>query len=162
MRKFLKILHTLGSIGFCGALAALLVIHASLPSPEDLERFATLRITMGTVARWMLLPSMALVVVSGLFAIAANPAFHSAGWVWIKLLSGILVFEGTLVSVQGPMERGARDARAGLAGELDAATLAAPLGAEWGSLWVVLMVGIANVVLGVWRPRWRRRSEGRA
>jgi hypothetical protein len=153
MRKLLKILHTLGSVGFCGALAALLVIHASLPSPDDLERFAVLRTTMGTIARWMLLPSMGLVVVSGLFALGANPAFHSAGWVWIKLLSGILVFEGTLFSVQGPMERAARDARAGLAGEIDAVALAAPLHAEWVSLWIILMVGIANVVLGVWRPR---------
>ena len=99
MRKTLKFLHTVGAIGYAGAAAALLVLHAQLPDPEDLERFATLRMAMGAVAERILLPSIALVLVSGLLAMAFNRAFHNAGWVWLKLIFGVLVFEGTLVSV---------------------------------------------------------------
>ncbi|MDP1940007.1 MAG: hypothetical protein Q8K54_05045 [Gallionella sp.] len=40
-----------------------------------------------------------------------------------------------------------------LAGEVDPATLAASLGAEWKSLWILLAVATANVILGIWRPR---------
>jgi hypothetical protein len=39
--------------------------------------------------------------------------------------------------------------------DLDPAALAASLDAEWKSLWVLLAVAAANVVLGKWRPRLR-------
>ena len=39
--------------------------------------------------------------------------------------------------------------------DLDPAALAASLGAEWKSLWVLLAVATANVVPGIWRPRLR-------
>lgn len=159
IRKTLKFLHTLGAIGFTGAIGALIVLHALLPDPTELERFAALRGAMGAVARWLLLPSMGLVVVSGLLAMAASRAYQNAGWVWAKLLSGILVFEGTLVYLQAPMERAARRAEEALRGEFPVAELAATLGAEWGSFWILGGVAVANVVLGVWRPRFSRKGR---
>ena len=156
MRKTLKFLHTMGAIGFCGALAALLVIQASLPEPEQWVRFAELRRLQGAVARWLLLPSMGTVVVSGLLSMGATTAYHSAGWVWAKLATGILIFEGTLVYVQGPMERAAREAAATMDGTLDPGSLGMNLSAEWNSFWIILGVGVANVVLGIWRPRFSR------
>jgi hypothetical protein len=156
MRKLLKFLHTMGAVGFTGALAAFLVLHASLPEPTELQRFATLRIAMGAVAQWLLLPSIALVLVSGLLSMAFNRAFHNAGWVWAKLAFGVLVFEGTLVYVQAPMQRAAKRAQQALDGSLDPAALGATLQAEWGSFWVILGVAILNIVLGVWRPRFSR------
>lgn len=157
MRKLLKFLHTMGAIGFTGALAALLVIHTTLPDPSELERFAQLRIAQGAVAKYLLLPSMGLVLVSGLLALIPTPAYQSAGWVWAKLITGITIFEGTLVAVQGPMQRAAERARGALVGEVPVAELGAALGSEWGSFWVIMTVAVANVVLGVWRPRFRRR-----
>lgn len=159
MRKTLKFLHEMASIGYLGAILALMVLHASLPEPSDLSRFVTLRVAMGAVAELVLLPSMGLVVVSGLLSIAATRAFHNAAWVWAKLASGILVFEGTLVYVQAPMQRAARQAQAALAGELPVTGLDLPLQAEWASFWILGSVAVANVVLGVWRPRLRRRRK---
>lgn len=159
MRRTLKFLHTMSAIGFTGAIAALIVLHTLLPDPSDLQRWAVLREAMGAVARWILFPSMAVVVVSGLFAMAASTIYQNAGWVWAKLLSGILVLEGTLVYVQAPMERGARAAEAALAGEVPVAELGASLGAEWGSFWVIGGVAVVNVVLGIWRPRFARRRR---
>jgi uncharacterized membrane protein len=158
MRKTLKFLHTMAAIGFCGAIAALIVMHLSLPDPAELDRFATLRVAMGAVAKWILLPSMGLVVVSGLFSMAATEAYLNAGWVWAKLISGVVILEGTLVYVQAPMERAARRAQAALAGELDATELGLTLAPEWGSFWVILAVGVANVALGIWRPRGSTRK----
>jgi uncharacterized membrane protein len=156
MRKLLKFLHTLATIGFVGALGALIVLHLSLPEPSELQRFAAVRIAMGALAEWVLLPSMGLVLVSGLLAMAVTPAFQEAGWVWAKLATGILVFEGTLAYVQAPMERAAQRARLALEGGLPAPELGATLGPEWGSFWVLLLVGVANVALGIWRPRFTR------
>lgn len=152
-RKFVKFLHTVASMGFGGALASLIVLHLLLPEPTELQRFAALRIAQGTVAQWILLPSMAGILLSGVLSMAITPAFHDAGWAWAKLGTGIIVFEGTLAFVQAPMERAAERAREALAGEVPAADLAASLPNEWGPFWVILGVAILNVVLGVWRPR---------
>jgi len=142
----------MGAVGFIGAIAALLILHASLPEPTDLERFAILRSAMGNVAKWLLLPSMAAVVCSGLVSMAVVSAYQSAGWAWAKLLSGIVILEGTLVYVQAPMERAAERAAAALAGDLPVSALGTTLQPEWGSFWVIGGVAVANVALGVWRP----------
>jgi hypothetical protein len=42
-----------------------------------------------------------------------------------------------------------------LAGEIDPATLAGELGTRRATLWVFLAIAMANIVLGVWRPRLR-------
>lgn len=153
MRKFIKFLHTMASIGFIGALAALVILHLSLPAPAEVRQFAVIRVAMGAVAEWLLLPSMGLVVISGLASIAIVPAYQNAPWAWAKLLSGVLIFEGTLVYVQAPMERAAAKAEQALGGEITAADLGATLQAEWGSFWVIMAVAVLNVVLGVWRPK---------
>jgi len=158
-RQTLKLLHIAGTVGYCAALLALMVLHASLPDPTEVREFASVRLVMGNVAKWLLLPSTGLVVVSGLFAMALNTVYQSAGWVWAKLATGVLVMEGTLVYVQAPMERAAIEANAALAGDFDLATLGATLGPEWGSLWVILAVAAVNVVLGVYRPRFSRRVQ---
>ena len=114
---------------------------------------------MGGIATWIFLPSLGLVLISGLLAIALNPAYHSAGWAWAKLLSGVLVFEWGFAAVQGPMQEEAELSAKVLAHEADPAALAASLGAEWNSLWVLLAVATANVILGIWRPRLTRLPD---
>ncbi|MFM7273983.1 MAG: hypothetical protein ACKO4A_09015, partial [Gammaproteobacteria bacterium] len=94
MRKILKILHTLGAIGFAGALAAQLALLAITPEPAATPDYALMREAIAAVGRWVLFPSMGAVVVSGLLAMAFNPVYHDAGWAWVKLLFGIIVFEG--------------------------------------------------------------------
>ncbi len=159
LRKSLKFLHTMAAIGFCGSLAALLVLHLSLPEPSELERFATLRMAMGAISGWILLPSTGLVAISGLLSMGETPAYHSAGWVWAKLASGILVLEGTLVSVHAPTRNGASRAQAALLGDVPVTELGATLGGEWGAIWVIFGVGVANVVLGIWRPRFSPKTQ---
>jgi uncharacterized membrane protein len=159
MRKLMKFLHTMAAIGFLGAIIGFLVIHTQLPEPTELARYAALRTAQGALAKWVLLPSMGLVLISGLLSMAIVPAYQNQGWVWAKLLTGITIFEGTLVYVQGPMERAAERARAALAGQVPVAELGSTLGSEWGSFWVIGVVAVANVVLGVWRPRFGRRRK---
>jgi hypothetical protein len=114
---------------------------------------------MGNIATWIFLPSLALTLVAGLLAIGVNPAFHSAGWAWAKLASGILVFEWGFAAIQGPMQQEAELSARALSGEVDAVTLGASLGAEQNSLWVLLAVATANVIFGIWRPRLTRLPD---
>jgi hypothetical protein len=162
MRKFLKFLHTMGGIGLTGALLTQLLILQHLPPVESLEAYATARIQVGLIAKWVLFPSLAMVLVSGLLSMAWTDAFHGAGWVWMKLALGVSVFEGTLVAIQGPARREAERAAQALAGELDPALLDLTTSSEWKSTVVILGVAVANVVLGVWRPKFTLRRARQA
>ncbi|UHC19822.1 hypothetical protein LRS73_30275 [Methylobacterium currus] len=153
MRRLMKFLHTMGAIGLMGAMASLIVLLGLAPPPSALSGYALMRGAMAAVATWIFLPSLALMLVAGLLAIALNRAFHQAGWAWVKLATGILMFEYGFVGVQGPMQREAERSAQALTGRVDPATLAESLGAERGTLCVLLAIATANVVLGIWRPR---------
>lgn len=156
VRRTLKFLHTMGAIGLMGAMACLVVMLSFTPPPGSLSGYALMRGAMGAVASWVFLPSLALTLLAGLLAIAQR-AFHNAGWAWLKLATGVLMFEGGLVYVQGPMRQEADLSAGALAGAVDPAMLGQSLAAEANTLWVLLAVATANVVLGVWRPRLIRR-----
>ncbi|MGB5202462.1 MAG: hypothetical protein WBN68_19320 [Sedimenticolaceae bacterium] len=161
MRPLLKFLHTMGAIGMIGAMASLLILLTFTPEPSSLNEYARIRMAMGGIAEWLLLPSLGLALFSGLWSMGYTASFHNAGWVWAKLALGVVMFEGTLLAVQGPAQREAELSARALAGELDPAELGGAMAAEWGSLWVVLGVATANVVLGVWRPKFSRSAQRR-
>ena len=96
MRRLIKFLHTMGAIGFMGALACLLVLAWLAPPPASLAGYALMRSAMATIAAWVVFPSLVLTLIPGLLAIAVAPAFHEAGWAWIKAATGILIFAGGL------------------------------------------------------------------
>ncbi len=159
MRPLLKFLHTLGAIGMMGAMACLGVLLVFAPPPSALGEYAALRVAVGAVATWLFMPSLGLTLIAGLLAIAASPAFHNAGWAWAKAASGILIFEGGFVSVLGPMQREASNSVKALAGQFDPALLGNEMSSEKMTIWILLAVSTANVVLGVWRPYLTRRRN---
>ena len=159
MKRTLKFLHSLGGMGVMGALVANIILLTITPEPSSLEEYALMRKSIGLIAERLLLPSLALVLLSGLLSMAVHPPFHNAGWAWMKLGLGVIMFEGTLLTVQGPAERAAIESQRALAGEVDPATLASLVQGEWGSMWVILGVAVANVALARWRNH-RKQPDG--
>jgi hypothetical protein len=150
MRKCLKILHEIGAVGVMGSFAACLVLVATAPTQSSIA-YAAARLGVAAITKWLLVPSLALVVISGLLAIAANRAYVEAGWAWVKALLGLGLFEGTLMTVAASARRAADLS--------DPAQVAGVLRTEWGGLWLLLGLSLVNVVLAVWRPRFRRVSR---
>jgi hypothetical protein len=147
----------MAAIGLAGAMASLVVLLSLMPPTSDLASYAAMRGAMGAIATWIFFPSLGLILISGLFAIAFHRGFHDAGWAWLKAATGILVFESGFVGVLGPMQQEAEQSALALAGKVDPATLGESLIAERNTLWVLLAIAVANVVLGIWRPRLMRR-----
>lgn len=160
MRRTLKFLHTASAVGLGGGLAAYMLVLAGSPEITSIETHATLRHSLAMLTKWLLLPSMLIVLVTGLLAIAAHYPFMEAPWVWVKALSGILIFEATLASVDAPAQAAAAAAQRALDGEIDAAELARLLRDEWGAWWMLLALSAANVALAIWRPRFGLRGNG--
>lgn len=143
-----KVLHEVASIGFGGGLAACLLING-LADRSSPEAFATARTAFSAIAKYLLVPSMAVVVVSGLLAIAATRGYMDAGWAWLKALLGITVFEATLVVVGS----GSRQAEMLAAVTANPVALDTLLRSERNTLLLLIVLCIVNVVLAVWRPR---------
>jgi uncharacterized membrane protein len=156
-RRLLKALHTLGAIGFMGGLAAILVLVANT-AVEPTASFAAVRNGIALINKWLLTPSLLIVLVSGLLAIAANNAYKDAGWAWMKALLGVVTFEGTLLTIVGSGRKAAEQAAAAVSGQPEAMTqVTALLRTEWGAAWLMLGLGFVNIVLAIWRPRFTRR-----
>lgn len=152
LRKLLKICHEIGAIGVLGSFAAYVVLVATAPT-HSVEGYAAVRQGIAAIAKWLLVPSLALVLISGLLAIAATAAFKDAGWAWIKAFLGISLFEGTLLTVGAGARRASELSTLAVSNRGDGAELAQLLHSEWGTLWVLLGLAVINVILAVWRPR---------
>jgi len=157
-RRLIRFLHEIGAIGVLGSLAACVVLVATAPADSTVAYAAT-RHGIEAVSRWLLVPSLLLVIVSGLLAIIATRPYMDAGWVWVKALLGISMFEGTLLTISASSRRAAELSAQAAAGQGDPAQLAEVLRTEWGGLWILIAVSVANIVLAVWRPRLGKRSD---
>lgn len=156
-RRLLKLLHEVAAVGVMGAIAAMLVLIWTAPdSQESLVQYATARHGIAMISKWVLIPSLALVLVSGLLAIMMSDAFVNAGWVWLKAGLGIVMFEGTLLTIGASVRKAAEISALAAAGQPDPARLAEVLRTEWGGLWMMFALSFLNIVLAVWRPRFHR------
>ncbi len=154
-RKALKFLHSLAACGMIGALLgyAMLLVHAPQETPAA---YADMRQSVSALCNYMLFPSLAVVLVSGVFSMAAYQPFQGMHWVWIKALMGLGMFEGTLAII-GTKARRAAELSARIAeGADEADALAQAIASEWQALGVITALSVASVALGVWRPRFSK------
>jgi uncharacterized membrane protein len=155
MKRTLKALHEIGSVGVMGSLATCLVLAWTSQGASP-AGYLAVRQGIAAITGWVLVPSLALTIISGLLAIVANPGYIDAGWAWIKALLGVSMFEGSLLTIAGSARRAAELAAQAAAGAGDPLQLAQVLRTERIGSWVLLAVSAANIVLAIWRPRLRR------
>ena len=79
MRKTWKFLHTLAACGVIGALLgyAVLLAHAPQDTPEA---YAAMRQSISALCDYILFPSLAVVLITGLLAMAAHHPFVEMRW----------------------------------------------------------------------------------
>jgi hypothetical protein len=152
MKRLLKFLHEVSTVGIMGALVAQLILSAYARGLAAHDQ-AVVRAGILLLSEWLLLPSLAVVLVSGVFAIAIHRPFHNAGWAWVKALLGVAMLEGTLGGVQGTAREAAAITKKIAEGHAEPGLLEPVLRHEAGGLWVVLALSVINIALAIWRPK---------
>jgi hypothetical protein len=151
MRKTIKFLHTLASCGMIGALLGYMILLSYGPNATPAE-YADTRKAIVALCDYILVPSLGIVLVSGFLSMLAHKPYMQKGWVWVKALTTIGIFESTLVVVQSKAAAGADISMKIANGQADSSALL-ELDREWGAIAVVLTLAVANVLVGVWRPK---------
>jgi hypothetical protein len=108
---------------------------------------------ISALCNYLLLPSLAIVLIMGLRSMAVHPPFQDKRWAWVKAFLGLSMFEATLGIIQSKANYAAAISAKIAAGESTADGLANAIGNEWYALGAIIVLSIANIVLGVWRPR---------
>jgi uncharacterized membrane protein len=151
MRRLLKFLHSLAACGLIGALAGYAVVLTVAPQDTP-QAYAAMRLTLAALASWLLLPSMAVALVTGLFAMAIHYPFAQTRWAWAKALLGLGIFEATLGLVQAKATAAAQAAVEAAAWKGQPGAIEAAVAGEWLTLGAFMVLSLAQVALGVWRP----------
>lgn len=158
MRKTLKFFHTLASCGLIGALLGYAIVLTAAPQDTP-GAYADMRQTISLLCDYLLLPSLAVALVTGLLSMAVHRPFQERRWVWVKALLGLGMFESTIAIVGSKAEYAAKMSAKIAAGDGDAQALQTALTYEWTTLGTIMALSVANIVLGVWRPPLRMRER---
>ena len=155
MRQSIKFLHTLSSCGLIGALVAYMLVLWKAPQ-ESVAQYADMREIISLIARYILVPSLGISLVSGLMSMMVHRPYQEKRWAWAKAFLGFAMFESTLAITQAKAidaaELAAQIAKNENA-EAAQKLLAEALHSEWNVLWAILAISAAQTALGVWRPK---------
>ncbi|WP_119165568.1 DUF2269 family protein [Algihabitans albus] len=152
MRKAMKILHTLAAAGLLGGLSVYMLLLVAAPQDTP-AAYLDLRVSIAAISNYILLPSLAIALLSGLASMVVHDPYLHKGWVWLKAALGILMFKGILTVVGAKADYALSVAERIVEGEVAAEVLERAVAYEWATLVVMMALSVANVVLGVWRPR---------
>jgi len=153
--RIVKLLHFLGLTGFVGGLAAAAVLggFADQAPPGVL---AALRLAIAELGESLVVPSLVLVLVSGMLLVVARPKLVRARWVWAKAVLAVVMAVLALSVVQPGARRAAVLASEAALGTPARDALAQATSAESLGGTVVLLLALAALALAVWRPRLGR------
>lgn len=133
MRKGSKVLHTLSACGLIGGLACYMVVLLTAPHDSP-AAYADLRQSIKAISDYVLLPSLAVALLSGIVSMMVHRPFRDQGWAWLKAAMGLLMFKGVLTVVGAKADHAAVVSRRIADGEATADVLSEALTLEWYAL----------------------------
>lgn len=157
-RHLIKIIHLLALAGFVGGLASTLLLsdYADDAPPSLL---AALRMLIAALDESLVVPSLVLMVLSGMLLVVARPQLVGARWLWAKTALTVVIAVVVLAVVHPAITRAAVLAAEGALGTPALGELSRAFTAERIGGIAVLALAALAVVLAVWRPRLGQRQS---
>lgn len=156
--RLLKIAHYLALIGFVGGLAASLVL-ADFAGNAPPTTLAAMRQAIAAVGETLVVPSLVLLLLSGMLLVVAHPQLISARWVRAKAVLAVAIAGVALAIVQPAVNRAAALAAEASLGSPSLQAMMQAFSAEQIGTIVNLCLVLAAIVLAVWRPRLGQSSD---
>lgn len=139
MARLIKFAHVVATIGLVGSLALFAALTLWLQRVPAGDAPPVLQAISWCFAR-ITLPSVALLWITGLLALAVRPALLDSGWVWAKMILGMALAGIAFIGIWRTLER-------------------FPEGPLTIWLGVAVALGLTGAAFGVWRPRlWGRKN----
>lgn len=156
-RHVMKIVHLLALAGFAGGLAAALLL-AGYADDAPPSLLAALRTAIASLGEALVVPSLVLMIVSGMLLVVARPQLVGARWLWAKAVLTVAVAAVALGIVQPALTRAAGLAAEGALGTPAPAEMLQAFTAERAGGAASLLLVVLTVALAVWRPRLGQRQ----
>lgn len=160
-KNFVKLVHYAGLVGLAGGVIVSLVLADAIDATSP-SGTATVHAAIALVGSAVIVPSLVVVLVTGMLLVVARPQLIGARWVWAKAALGVATGAVVLLALQPALRAAAAMSAGGALGERAMGPLASVVEAELVAAYATLALVVAAIAVAIWRPRLGRRASSDA
>jgi uncharacterized membrane protein len=148
----MKVLHLASVAAFGGALLVTLFLADDVKQVQP-GGFAAVRQAIASIGETIVLPSLIVLLLTGILLLVARPTLIGARWVWAKAAIGLTIGAIAIFVVQPAARIAAAIASEAAVGTPGMVPLQRALDAEQFGALVNLALLLVAISIAVWRPR---------
>jgi hypothetical protein len=157
-KNVIKLLHYASLVGLAGGILVSLVLADTIDATSP-SATATMHAAIALICGALIVPSMIVMLLTGMLLVVARPHLIGARWVWAKAAIGVVTGAVILLALQPAVKAAASMAATGALGDAPPGPLAAVVASEHAAAWWILGLVVIAMVLAVWRPRFGRPAR---
>jgi len=158
-KNLLKLLHFASLAGLAGGIVVILVLLDTIDATSP-AAVAGMHAAIALVCSGLVVPSLVVLLLTGMLLVVARPQLISARWVWAKAFVGLIVGATLLAGFQPLVNALASMSSTGALGT-PPGPLASTVETERWAAYLTLANVVAAMVIAVWRPRLGRAAAER-
>jgi len=159
-RNLLKLLHFASLAGLGGGIVVILVLLDTIDATSP-SAVAGMHAAIALICSGLVVPSLVVLLLTGMLLVVARPQLINARWVWAKAFVGVIVAATILAGFQPLVNALASMAVTGALGDAPPGPLADTVETERWAAYLVLANVVAAMLIAVWRPRLGRPASER-
>jgi len=154
-KNLIKLLHYASLVGLAGGIVVSLVLADTIDATSP-SATAGMHAAIALLCGALIVPSMILMLLTGMLLVVARPHLIGARWVWVKATLGVVTGAVILLALQPAVKAAAAMSATGALGEAAPSQLASVVASEHAAAWWTLGLVLFAMVIAVWRPRFGR------
>ena len=154
-KNLLKLLHYASLVGVAGGIVVVLILVDTIDATSP-SGVASVHATIGLICNALIVPSLIVLLLTGMLLVVARPQLISARWVWAKAVLGLLVALNVLFGFLPLVNALAAMSATGALGDAPPGPIDSTVATERYASYAILFNLLAAMVVAVWRPRLGR------
>lgn len=159
-KNLLKLLHYASLAGLGGGMVVILVLLDTIDATSPAS-VAGMHAAIALLCGALVVPSLVVLLLTGMLLVVARPHLISARWVWAKAIVGVIVAVTVLAGFQPLVIALASMSATGALGDAPPGPLASTVETERWAAYLTLATVVAAMAIAVWRPRLGRPASAR-